>query len=211
MKYRGVYWTVFAPMIQGSIRKRYGSAMAAQAVQNGKQEYRRLLARADDLGPGNPLAMNAYFAYVFAAAWLGCGKAISPDGMADVMTDVLTSPLVKAYFRLTDLNRDEKKWYREMKKYEAWYRKRGADFPATWQVHFDESLHENGSYYYFSCCPICEFCEREGIGELMPALCGTDEVMFRLQRGVLYRKNTIAAGGEVCDYWIFGDRTTNPK
>ena len=118
---------------------------------------------------------------------------------------------MKAYFRLTDLNRDEKKWYREMKKYEAWYRKRGAEYPATWQVHFDESLHKNGSYYYFSRCPICEFCEREGIGELMPALCATDEVMFRLQRGVLYRKNTIAAGGGVCDYWIVGDRTIHPK
>ena len=60
MKYRGVYWTVFAPMIRRSIRKRYGSAMAARAVRNGKREYRRLLARADDLGPGNPLALNAY-------------------------------------------------------------------------------------------------------------------------------------------------------
>lgn len=211
MKYRGVYWHLFAPMIRRSIRKRYGSAMAGQAVRNGKREYRRLLSRADDLGSGNPLAMNAYFAYAFAAAWLGCGKRITPDGMADVMTDVLTSPPVKAYFRLTDLNRDEKKWHREMKKYEAWYRKHGAEYPATWQVHFDESLHENGSYYYFSRCPICEFCNREGIGELMPALCGTDEVMFRLQRGVLYRKNTIASGGEVCDYWIVGDRTIHPK
>ena len=35
--------------------------------------------------------------------------------------------------------------------------------------------------------------------------------MFRLQRGVLYRKNTIAAGGKVCDYWIVGDRRINPK
>ena len=41
---------------------------------------------------------------------------------------------------------------------------------------------------------------------LMPALCSTDEVMFRLQRGKLYREHTIASGDPVCDYWITGDK-----
>ena len=152
------------------------------------------------------MASNAYFAYVFAAAWLGTGKKITPDEMAEVMTDVLESRLMKTVFGMTDLNKQPKKWYRDMKKYEAWYEKNGAKYPVNWNVHFDESRHAEGSFYYFTRCPICEFCRREGIGELMPALCSTDEVMFRLQHGKLHREYTIANGDPLCDYWITGDR-----
>lgn len=45
----------------------------------------------------------------------------------------------------------------------------------------------------------------------MPALCSTDEVMFRLQHGKLYREHTIAKGEGICDYWIVGDKVKNPK
>ena len=211
MKYQCVYWNLFAPMIRKSIAARYGKELAETTIRRGKEEYRVLLARADDLGPGNPMAMNAYFAYVFAAAWLGSGKQITPDGMGEVMTDVLMSPLLRFYFGLTDLNRDPKRWEREMGKYETWFAEHGGDYPVNWVVHFDETLHRDGSYYWFTRCPICEFCQREGIGELMPALCATDEVMFRLQHGRLYREHTIAQGEGVCDYWVVGDRVRDPR
>ena len=79
MKYKGIYWTLFAPMIKKSITKRFGGSLAEKAVKDGKPEYKQLLSRADDLGPGNPMAMNAYFAYVFTAAWLGSDKKIPPE------------------------------------------------------------------------------------------------------------------------------------
>ena len=120
MKYRGIYWTLFAPMIKKSIAKRFDRKLADRSIRQGKEEYRRLLSRADDLGPGNPMAANAYFAYAFAAAWLGSGKKISPDEMAHVMIDVLTSPLLRTLFGMIDLNKSPKKWYRSMKKYETW-------------------------------------------------------------------------------------------
>jgi len=211
MKYVGIYWTLFAPLMKKSIAKRFDRDLAQQAIHRGKAEYRRLLSRADDLGPGNPMAMNAYFAYVFTGAWLGSGKKITPDEMALVMTDVLESRLMRTVFGMTNLNRTPKKWYRDMKKYDAWFNKHGGDYPVNWNVHFDERLHQVGSFYYFTRCPICEFCKREGIAELMPALCSTDEVMFRLQHGKLYREHTIAQGDSVCDYWVVGDQVTNPK
>lgn len=213
MEYKGIYWAVFSPMIKKSIESRYSKELAEKAIKNGKMQYRGLLSRADELGKGNPMAMNAYFAYVFAAAWLGAEKEITPDGMGEVMTDVLTSPLLKTFFGMTDINsaKGEKKWYRDMKKYEAWYQKNKEQYPVNWVVHFDETLHSDGSYYKFSRCPICEFCKREGIEELMPALCATDEVMFRQQHGVLHRQHTLARGEGECDYWIVGDKAENPR
>ena len=211
MKYNGIYWSLFAPMMKKSILTRFGESLAERSIREGKKEYRRLLSRADDLGPGNPMASNAYFAYVFAAAWLGSGRKIKPDEMALVMTDVLESRLLRFVFGMTDLNRQPKKWYRDMKKYEAWFNLHGQDYPVNWNVNFDESRHRDGSYYYFSRCPIYEFCKREGIAELMPALCATDEVMFRLQHGKLYREHTIASGEPICDYWVVGDRIKIPE
>ena len=211
MKYVGIYWTLFAPMMKKSIEKRFNKDLAEKSIKKGKAEYRRLLTNADDLGPGNPMAMNAYFAYVFAGAWLGSGKTISPEDMALVMTDVLESRLMRTIFGMTDLNKTPMKWYKDMKKYEAWFKKNGGKYPVNWNVGFNESLHKDGSYYYFSRCPICEFCQREGIAELMPALCSTDEVMFRLQHGKLYREHTIARGEGVCDYWVVGDKIKYPE
>ena len=211
MKYIGIYWTLFAPMIKKSIANRFGKELAKKSIKNGKAEYRGLLSRGDDLGLGNPMAMNAYFAYVFAAAWLGSSRKITPDEMALVMTDVLESRLLRTYFGMIDLNKTPKKWEKEMRKYEAWFSRHGREYPANWNVNFDETRHKDGSFYYFTRCPICEFCQREGIGELMPALCSTDEVMFRLQHGKLHREHTIASGDPVCDYWIVGDKAEDPK
>ena len=198
-------------MVKRSIKQRFGGNLAKRAIRQGKPENRRLLSLADDLGPGNPMALNAYFAYIFAAAWLGSGKGITADEMALVMTDVLESRLLRAFFGLTDLNRNPKKWEQEMRRYEAWFADHGKEYPVNWNVNFDESRHQDGSFYYFTRCPICEFCRREGISELMPALCSTDEVMFRLQHGRLYREHTIANGDGICDYWIVGDKIKAPK
>ena len=207
MRYKEIYWTLFAPMIKKSIANRFSKELAKESIRNGKAEYRGLLFRADDLGPGNPMAMNAYFAYVFAAAWLGSKRKITPDEMALVMTDVLESKLLRTFFGMTDLNRTPKKWEQEMRKYGAWFARHGKDYPVNWNVNFDKTRHKEGSFYYFTRCPICEICTREGISELMPALCSTDEVMFRMQHGILHREHTIASGGPVCDYWIVGDKS----
>lgn len=130
MKYKGYYWTLFAPMMKKSIAKRYSKELAEVAIKKGKSEYKRLLSDADELGPGNPMAMNAYFAYVFAGAWLGSERRITPESMAEVMTDVLYK--MKPFFGMTNLNSKsgEKKWYRDMKKIRTLVRCQQAEISA---------------------------------------------------------------------------------
>lgn len=210
MKQNGIYWLFFSPMMKSSIRKRYGRELADRAMKNGRREYHRLVENAPELGRGNPMASNAYFAYVLVGAWLGTEKKLSPDDMALIMTDVLTK--VKCFFGMTDLNRTPNKWYQNMKKYEKWYDSgNGEKYPTTWKVHFDERLHKDGSYYFFSVCPICSYLTGIGLGEIMKPLCETDRVMFAYQHGKLYREHTIAEGAGVCDYWSVGDRVKNPR
>lgn len=210
MKQQGIYWTLFAPLIHRSIEDRFGKELADQATRGGKKEYRTLVRNAPELGRGNLMASNAYFAYVFVGAWLGTGKRLSPDDMADVMKDVLAK--MRPFFAATDLNRDPGKWDRTMRKYAAWYDKgNGAKYPSTWKVHFNDGLHRDGSFYYFSSCPICSYLTGLGLGEIMKSLCTTDSVMFAYQHGVLHREHTIAGGDKVCDYWVVGDEVRDPK
>lgn len=211
MTYKGSYWALFAPLIKKSVARRYSAELAEKAIRNGKAEYCRLLRNADELGPGSPMAMNAYFAYVFVGAWLGSGRQIPPEGIGQVMTDVLYK--MKSFFGMTNLNSKscEKKWLRDMQKYAHWYEAHKDKYPVNWMVKFDESRHKDGSFYFFTRCPICEFCRREGVMEIMPQLCATDEIMFKLQHGVLHRAHTLAAGDGECDYWAVGDRVQNPR
>lgn len=66
--------------------------------------------------------------------------------------------------------------------------------------------YEGACYYRITRCPICIYAEKLGVSELMPLFCELDEVMITLQHGVLHRKQTLANGGEYCDYFITGNR-----
>lgn len=210
MKYEGIYWTILSPAIKSSIKQRFGDEMAKKAIKNGKTKYREILAEAPDLGKGNPMASNAYFAYVFVAAYLGADGGMKPEDIADVMRDVLKK--MSPFFGMTDLNKDPKKWSREMRKYRKWYEAgNGAKYPTTWKVELDDTLHRDGDYYALTACPICNFLTSKGMGDVMKPLCELDAVMFAYQHGVLHRDHTIASGADYCDYWIVPDKIKDPQ
>ena len=66
--------------------------------------------------------------------------------------------------------------------------------------------YEGACYYRITRCPICAYAKKLGVSELMPLFCELDEVMITLQHGILHRKQTLANGGEYCDYFITGNR-----
>lgn len=53
--------------------------------------------------------------------------------------------------------------------------------------------------------------QREGMGEIMETLCGTDWLLFKMQHGVLRRNCTLAAGRSMCDYRAVGEGVKDPK
>ena len=116
---------------------------------------------------------------------------------------------VKWYFSRTDLNTEKGK--NENKKsivrYVKWYTsEREEQYPVSFKVDFVGQPHESACYYRITRCPICLYAEKLGVKELMPLFCELDEVMIALQHGILHRRQTLAAGGEYCDYYITGDK-----
>lgn len=57
-------------------------------------------------------------------------------------------------------------------------------------------------YYLITRCSICTYMKKIGASELMPLFCELDEVTITLQHGLLHQKQTLANGGEYCDYFI---------
>lgn len=100
MKQNGFCWTLFAPMIKSSIKARFGNEMAVKAIKNGKKQYRTLVEEAPDIGSGNPMASNAYFAYVFVGAWLGTDKKLTPDDLSHSCPMKRCSPPVAVFWHI---------------------------------------------------------------------------------------------------------------
>ena len=114
---------------------------------------------------------------------------------------------IKWYFAKTDLNTDKGKAEnkKSVVKYAKWYTpEKEAKYPTSFKVDFVGQPYEGACYYRITRCPICIYAEKLGVSELMTLFCELDEVMITLQHGVLHRKQTLANGGEYCDYFITG-------
>ena len=189
-----------------SVIKRLGKDRAKQIMANGKKEYRAIIERAPELGSSNPFALNTYFACVFIGLWLGSDKELSPETMGEIMAESLKT--VKPLFGLINLNRPShaKLVQSQMAdKYLKWYEKYGKEYPTTWEMK-GNTENRRGVYYELRNCPICALCNKEGIPEIMPPMCALDTLMFSMMHGTLLRNQMIASGGEMCDYWVVGDK-----
>lgn len=211
LRYKGIYWATLAPLMKKSLTKRYSEQLARMVMDNGKAEYQQLLERFYDIGEDNPLAPNAYCACVFLGAWLATGRLVSPEGMGVVIGDVLKS--LRPFIARVNLNTPKglSHWQEKMKQYEAWQTANAAKYPAAWAVGFNDSLHRDGTYFYFTRCPISAFCKREGMGDFMSGLYAAEKVMFQLQHGKLIRENATPKSDAIFDYWLVGDQTENPQ
>ena len=65
-------------------------------------------------------------------------------------------------------------------------------------------------YYEFTACPAAEFAIRNGVTEIMPALCNVDFASMELLHARLVR-TTACANGCKCDYTICGDQAPYGK
>lgn len=215
MKYNGFYFWMFKSPMKAVLTEKYGNAYAGETMKKSKKVYRELVGKAADIGDDNPMAYNELFALAFVAPYIASGKKIPPETVQEMMRRSLYH--IKWYFAKTDLNTDKGKAEnkKSIVKYVKWYTpEKEKQYPTSFKVDFEGQPHEGACYYRITRCPICAYCKKLGVEELMPLLCELDEVMIALQHGVLHREQTIASGGPYCDYFITGDRhadTVNGK
>ena len=207
MKYKGFYFLLFKGPMKKVLIEKYNKAYASEIIKNSKKIYRKLVEEADDIGEDNPMAYNEMFALVFVAPYIASEKKIPPETIQEMMRRSLY--FVKWYFSLINLNTKRGKGANEgnILKYYKWYTEEKEKlYPTSFKVDFVGEPYEGACYYRITRCPICAYTKKLGVDELMPLFCELDELMISLQHGVLHRKETIAKGGDFCDYFILGDK-----
>ena len=207
MKYNSFYFLLFKGQMKKVLIEKYDKAYASEIIRKSKIIYRKLIEEADDIGSDNPMAYNEMFALVFVAPYIASEKNIPPETIQEMMRRSLYS--VKWYFSLVNLNtkRGKKANKKNIIKYYKWYTpEKEKLYPTSFKVDFEGQPYEGACYYRITRCPICAYTKKLGVDELMPLLCELDDLMISLQHGVLHRKETIAKGGDYCDYFIVGDK-----
>lgn len=211
MKYNGFYFGMFQRPMKKVLSEQYGKPYAAQIMKQSKKVYRDLAAKADDIGDDNPMAYNELFALTFVAPYVASNKKIPPKTVQEMMRRSLYS--IRWYFGRTDLNTEKGKAEnkKSVVKYAKWYTpEKEAQYPTSFKVDFVGQPYKGACYYRITRCPICTYTKKLGVQELMPLFCELDEVMITLQHGVLHRQQTLANGGEYCDYYITGNHEVLP-
>lgn len=207
MKYKGFYFLLFKGPMKKVLIEKYNKAYALEIIKNSKKVYRELVKNMDYIGDDNPMAYNEMFALVFVAPYIASEKKIPPETIQEMMRRSLY--FVKWYFSLINLNtkRGKEANKKNIIKYYKWYTEEKEKlYPTSFKVDFVGEPYEGACYYRITRCPICAYTKKLGVDELMPLFCELDELMISLQHGVLHRKETIAKGGDFCDYFILGDK-----
>ncbi len=207
MKYNGFYFWMFKGSIKKVLAEKYDKKYASQIMKKSKKVYRELVKNADNIGDDNPMAYNELFALTFIAPYIASEKKIPPENVQEMMRRSLYH--IKWYFARTNLNTEKGKAEnkKNIVKYSKWYtEEKEKQYPTSFKVDFAGIPHEGACYYRITRCPICAYTKKLDVSELMPLLCELDEVMITLQHGILHREQTIASGGEFCDYYITGDK-----
>ncbi len=213
MKYNGTYITMFPILMKKYMVEQYGKTVTKRAYKNAPAIYRDMLNKVDDIGFDNPMAGNIYMAFVLMAIWKAADGAIDPDSYRTVVRSLLTKSFAKNFIGKSDMNKPEdvqraKEKFRRM---QAWADDHPQYKDKTWDFNFDESRHKDGSFYYFTRCPINDFARKHGYLEILPVCCELDHILTEASKGRLIREYTLATDGPICDYWIVGDRLKNPS
>ena len=207
MKYKGFYFLLFKGPMKKVLIEKYNKAYASVIIKKSKKVYRELVKNMDDIGEDNPMAYNEMFALVFVAPYIASEKKIPPETVQEMMRCSLYT--FKWFFSLINLNtkRGKEANKKNILKYYKWYTEEKEKlYPTSFKVDFEGQPYEGACYYRITRCPICAYTKKLSVDELMPLFCELDELMISFQHGVLHRKETIAKGGDYCDYFIVGDK-----
>lgn len=212
MEYTNKYWKMIIPIVKKGLVRRFGKEETASLLQKADAIYRDMLNRADDIGKDNPMSSNLYEGLIFFAIWEAADGKISIDDLREITHEVMGFPLMKAVGIFVNANKSglarlEKKMHQNADWLEVHPQYKGV----SWDFNFDKTKHSEGFYYHFTRCPLNDFARREGYLEVLPVMCEIDLISASLMHAKLIRRQTLASGGEMCDYWFVGDKSPSAK
>ena len=164
-----------------------------------RKEYKAILLRAGDIGQKNMLLGS----YTLCAFFIAMNRAngLSADENIEKMRKGMKSS------KLLKIALGDAKGYLDEKRMEGRYRwsedTHKHTYPDDWVV---DILPAQGKYalgYDYLECGCCKMCAHEGCPELAKYLCSLDYMLFDVMGMGLDRTQTLAEGGEKCDFRMY--------
>ncbi|SCX12826.1 L-2-amino-thiazoline-4-carboxylic acid hydrolase [Lachnospiraceae bacterium YSD2013] len=213
LKYKGTFITMFPLLMKKYMVEQYGKKVTKAAFKKAPAIYRQMLSEVEDIGSENPMAGNIYMAFVFMAIWKAADGAIDTDSYRTVVRSFLTKSFARKFIGKSDMNKPEDviKAKEKFRRMQAWADEHPEYKDKTWDFNFDEARHKDGSFYYFTRCPLNDYARKYGYLEVLPVCCELDHLLTEASKGKLIREYTLATGGPICDYWIVPDKLANPQ
>ena len=210
MRYKGVYFSLMSLFLKKPMIEKFGKNKTRESLKKARSLYKQMLEKTDDIGANNPMSGNIYLGYVFMAVCRAGNFNI--DDFKEIIVEFTNNKLINRAISKLDLNipQDMKKFIKRIYRMKKWTDKNEEYKDSTWDFNFDKNLHKDGLYYYFTRCPMEKFARENGYLDLLPLCCGLDYILIEKRKAVLYRQQTLATDGEICDYWIVGNKTKNP-
>lgn len=205
-----MYFSLVSLFLKEAMVRKFGKNKTRESFKKGRSLYKQMIEKTEDIGANNPMSGNIYLGYVFTAV---CRAGnFNADDFKEIIVEFFNNKLINKVISNFDLNKpkDMEKLAVKMYRIQEWTDKHQEYKNNTWDFNFDKDLHRDGFYYYFTRCPMEKFARENGYLDLLPLCCDIDHILIEKNKAVLHRKQTLASGGKICDYWIVGDKNKNP-
>ncbi len=206
MPFSEMWWFTMTMLIKRPMNQRYGKKETKIIIKNAKPLCQKMFEDVEDIGFDNPMKHNLYGSFPLMAIWKASEGQISIEDYSKMINETMSRPLIKRIISDGNLNVESDrikilKTYKENKKW-------ADDHPEykTWDFHFDDNKHEKGLYHYFTYCPLHNFAKQYGFLDVLPIMCNMDYITAENMHSILHRKQTLATGGTMCDYWFVPDQ-----
>lgn len=77
-----------------------------------------------------------------------------------------------------------------------------SDSPFNWNTEVIPGRDTDECTILYRKCGLCALGRQEGLLHLVPHMCALDILSVEWMGGVLYRTETLAAGGDCCDFYV---------
>ena len=198
-----VIWLAMAPAVLGYLREAEPDWDIPGLRRRARETYRQMIGRTPDIGPlkENSLRICQAAGMLWLSVYEAAEGNMSEERFGGMVDASMNAPLVKKSFRAkgkTAFTLEGQKKRRE--KAVRGNAAPGGAFNWNTEVILGRDADEYTILYHR--CGLCALGKQEGLPQLVPYMCAVDTMSFDWMGGRLIRTQTLASGGELCDFYI---------
>ncbi len=198
-----VIWRVMAPAAFRYLAQEEPGWDLAALKRQSRRNYLQMIARTPDIGS---MAENSLRVCLTAGMlWLSIYEAaqgkMSEERFGEMVVASINAPLAKASFT----GKAKKAFTIEAQKKRAAKAVRDNAGPGgafNWKAEVILGRDADEYTILYHQCGLCALGRQEGFPHLVPYMCALDTLSIDWMGGRLYRAQTLASGGERCDFYI---------